>query len=62
MATVLGPDVRGRHRNERPVPAVAKAVHSETHAAASARDRFLARRLAGDKPFEEPVTFDPVSV
>jgi len=41
---------------------VAEAVHSETHAAASTRDRLLARRLAGDKPFEEPVTFDPVSV
>jgi len=28
----------------------------------SARDRSMRRRLAGDKPFEEPVTFDPVSV
>jgi hypothetical protein len=41
---------------------VAEAVQSETHAAASARDRFLGRRLAGDKPFEELVAFDPVFV
>ena len=45
----------------RPVPAVAEAVYRETHAA-SALDRFLGRRLAGDKPFEELVAFDPVLV
>ena len=47
--------------NERPVPAVAEAVHRETHAA-SALDRLLGRRLVGDKPFEELVAFDPVLV
>ena len=45
----------------RPVPAVAEAVYRETHAA-SALDRLLGRRLAGDKPFEELVAFDPVFV
>ena len=40
---------------------MAEAVYRETQGA-SALDRLLGRRLAGDKPFEELVAFDPVFV
>jgi hypothetical protein len=41
---------------------VVEAVPGETPVAARARDRIVGRRLACDTPFEELVTFDPVSV